>query len=212
LHQHAPQSAPAASRPYRLEKLRGLLWYHDGQWTLTEFSGEHGNARVSAAGKGSFQADGSWRFELDGLRAPNAYGHLPLKNNDPTKPSENYFAHVDWVVNRAEALGLCMGLLPTWGDKWNGMWGAGPLIFTPENACVYGELVGRRYKDKPGIWILGGDRPVDHDSQRAIIRAMAAGLKKGDGGNHLITFHPRGGHSGRRQVLHLQPVLQDDDL
>ncbi len=42
------------------------------------------------------------------------------------------------------------------------------------------------------IWVLGGDRPIENDTHRAIIRAMAAGLKKGDGGKHLITYHPMG--------------------
>jgi hypothetical protein len=55
--------------PFRLEKLRGLLWYRNGEVTLEEFYGEHGNARVSASGKGTFQPDGSWRLEFDGLRA-----------------------------------------------------------------------------------------------------------------------------------------------
>jgi hypothetical protein len=57
--------------------------------------------------------------EFGGLTQPNPYGHLPLKNNDPTKPVEAYFEHVDWVVNRAAELGLVVGMLPTWGDKWN---------------------------------------------------------------------------------------------
>lgn len=124
---------------------------------------------------------------------PNAYGELPLENNDPTKPREAYFQHVDWIVNKAESLGLYTAMLPTWGDKWNKKWGKGPEIFTPENAATYCEWLARRYKDKPIIWILGGDRSVDNDAQRTIIRAMAAGLKKGDGGRHLITFHPKGG-------------------
>ncbi len=28
--------------------------------------------------------------ELDGLTVPNAYGHVPLRNNDPTQPIEAY--------------------------------------------------------------------------------------------------------------------------
>ena len=129
-------------------------------------------------------------YEFD---QPNAYGEMPLENNDPTKPREAYFQHVDWVVDQAAALGLYTALLPTWGDKWNQKWGKGPEIFTPENAAIYCEWLARRYKDKPIIWVLGGDRSVDNDAQRAIIRAMAVGLKKGDGGRHLITFHPKGG-------------------
>ncbi|MBK8090819.1 MAG: DUF4038 domain-containing protein [Verrucomicrobiaceae bacterium] len=124
---------------------------------------------------------------------PNAYGEMPLENNDPAKPREAYFAHVDWVIDKAASLGLYTALLPTWGDKWNKKWGKGPEIFTPENAATYCEWLARRYADKPVIWVLGGDRPVENDAHRAIIRAMAAGLKKGDGGRHLITYHPKGG-------------------
>src|SRR6187399_2377346 len=39
--------------------------------------------------------------ELDGLNTPNAYGDKPLINNDPTKPGEAYFKHVDYVINEA---------------------------------------------------------------------------------------------------------------
>ena len=131
--------------------------------------------------------------ELDGLGVPNPYGHLPLNDNDPTRPNEDYFAHVDYLVEKAAALGLTIGMLPTWGDKWNAStWGKGPEVFTPENARVYGEFLGRRYKDAPLIWILGGDRPVANETHAEIIRAMAAGLTEGDGGAHLRTFHPCG--------------------
>jgi hypothetical protein len=133
--------------------------------------------------------------EFDGLNVPNAYGHSPLMDKDPTRPVEAYFEHVDFIVNRADQLGLVIGMLPTWGDKWNKKWGRGPEIFTRENAAVYGEFLGRRYRDKPIIWILGGDRPVENERQKAIVRAMAEGLKKGDGGGHLMTFHPSGGRS-----------------
>lgn len=126
---------------------------------------------------------------------PGPDGHLPLHDNDPTKPNEPYFAYVDWVVRRANALGLWVGLLPTWGDKWNKAWGAGPEVFTPENARLYGEFLGRRYREAGLIWILGGDRPVESDRRREILRAMAEGLAEGDGGAHLMTFHPPGGRS-----------------
>jgi len=139
--------------------------------------------------------------ELDGLNTPNPYGHRPLLENDPTRPdvkdgpNNDYWDHVDYIVNRAEALGLYIGMLPTWGDKWNKKWGVGGAVFTPEIAEVYGQWLGQRYKDKPIIWILGGDRPIENDTHREIIRAMARGLKKGDGGRHLMTFHPTGGRT-----------------
>ena len=57
--------------------------------------------------------------ELDGLNTPNAYGDKPLIDNDPSKLNENYFKHVDYIISKAEELGLYIGLLPTWGDKFN---------------------------------------------------------------------------------------------
>jgi Protein of unknown function (DUF4038)/Putative collagen-binding domain of a collagenase len=149
--------------------------------------------------------------EFDGLNVPNAYGYRPLLQNDPTTPDvkdgpdNDYWDHVDFIVKQAGALGLYIGFLPTWGDKWNIKRGAGPEIFTPENAEVYGRWLGRRYRDVPNIiWILGGDRPVETDRHRAIIRAMAHGLRDGDAGGHLITLHPAGGQ-GSSSVFH------DDD-
>lgn len=129
---------------------------------------------------------------------PGPSGHLPLEDSDPARPVEGYFAHVDWVVRRANELGLTVGMLPTWGDKWNKAWGAGPEIFTPENARAYGEFLGRRYADADLIWILGGDRPVETETHRAIIEAMAQGLAEGDGGVHLRTFHPTGQQTSSR--------------
>ncbi|MFO0845783.1 MAG: DUF4038 domain-containing protein, partial [Gemmataceae bacterium] len=131
--------------------------------------------------------------EFDGLKEPNPYGQTPLIDNDPTRPNERYFEHVDWVIDKAAEFGLYTGLLPTWGDKWNKKWGGGPEIFTPENAAAYGEWLGKRYRDRPVIWVLGGDRPVEKEQHKAIIRAMAKGLRQGDGGAHLMTFHPTGG-------------------
>lgn len=151
--------------------------------------------------------------ELDGLNDPNAYGFRPLLDNDPTKPDvkegpdNDYWDQVDYVVNKAESLGLRIGFLPTWGDKWmKSTWGTGPEIFTRQNAWTYGEWLGRRYKTKPIIWILGGDRPIENETTRAIQQALAEGLRAGDGGSHLITFHPPGGR-GSSQWFHDEPWL-----
>ena len=145
--------------------------------------------------------------ELDGHADPNPYNHLPLIELDPAKPAvldgpdNDYWDHVDYVVNKAEALGLFIGFLPTWGRYWHDPVKDGRPLFTAANAAVYGEWLGKRYRDKPLLWILGGDRGVENDDQRAVIREMARGLRTGDGGRHLITFHPPGG-GGSAQWFH----------
>lgn len=130
--------------------------------------------------------------EQDGLRKPNASGEIPLIDLDPTKPNEKYFKHVDFVLKQAEKRNLYVGLLPTWGDKWNLKWGVGPEIFTPENAEAYGKYLGERYKNQNNIvWILGGDRPPENETHKKIIRAMAKGIQSVDT-SHLITYHISG--------------------
>ncbi len=132
--------------------------------------------------------------ELDGLHEPNAYGEIPLENDDPTKPREAYFQHVDFIVRKAAELNIYIGMLPTWGDKiFKNRWGAGPEIFTVDNAKAYGKWIGNRYKnDKNIVWILGGDRNPRDEKDLAIWRSMAAGIEEGMGKDKaLMTFHPQ---------------------
>ena len=142
-------------------------------------------------------------WELDGLDVPNCDGFIPLEDFDPARPAvregsaNDYWKHVDYVVNKANALGMYVGLVPTWGRFWKDE----QPLFNQENAEQYGEFIGRRYKDAAVIWILGGDRNPDTDANKEIIRAMARGLKRGDGGKHLTTYHPAG-WSGSAQWFH----------
>ena len=174
---------------------RPFFWLGDTAWELFHRLGREDAERYlkNRADRRFTVIQAVVLAELDGLNVPNPYGERPLMDNDPTRPNEAYFAHVDWVVRRANALGLYVGMLPTWGDKWNKKWGVGPEIFTVANAEAYGEWLGRRYRDAGIIWIVGGDRPVETAAHLDITRAMARGLGRGDGGAHLITFHPMGG-------------------
>ena len=142
--------------------------------------------------------------EFDGHTVPNAYGHLPLTDLDPARPAvtpgpdNDYWDHVDHIVNQANAKGLYVGFLPTWGRYWHLRPNDAKQLFTKENAEIYGQWLGERYKDNGIIWILGGDRSVNTEEHKEILRAMARGLIKGDGGKHLITFHPNGGQGSSK--------------
>lgn len=144
--------------------------------------------------------------EADGVRTPNTNGDLALEEMDPTRPNEAYFAHIDRVMEFGASKGIWSAFLPTWGDKWNNRWGIGPEIFTPENARIYGEWIGKRYRDLPVIWVLGGDRQIENARHLEINRAMAEGIRAGDGGNHLMTYHPCGGTTSA-QFVHDEPWL-----
>jgi hypothetical protein len=146
--------------------------------------------------------------EFQGIREPNAYGALPLVDEDPTRPNEAYFSHVDWIVLLANQLGLTIGMLPTWGDKVGITHGDGPRIFNRRNARIYGEYLGKRYKDADLVWIIGGDRAVNSREKRKIWCSLGEGLRAGGEGQHLMTFHPRGGDD---QISTSSTVFPNDD-
>jgi Protein of unknown function (DUF4038)/Putative collagen-binding domain of a collagenase len=138
--------------------------------------------------------------EFDGLHTPNANGHVPLLGDDPTRLNPMYFRYVDEIIRLAASKGLYIGLLPTWGDKVHAsLWGTGPVIFTTENAQIYGRLLGQRYRDDPNIlWVLGGDRPAA--GYEALWAAMAAGIEEGLGYRPFFTYHPNGGKSSSESL------------
>ncbi len=200
------QTLKVSSNNSYLETADGkpFLWMGDTAWELFHKLNREDAAMYleNRSEKGFTVIQAVVLAEQDGLRKPNAYNEIPLFENDPTRPNEKYFEHVDFIVNEAEKLGLVVGMLPTWGDKVTPAHGGGPVVFNKKNAFVYGEFLGNRYKNKPVVWILGGDRDVANDKEKEVWRAMANGLKAGDGGNHLISYHPRGAQSSHEKLHH----------
>lgn len=149
--------------------------------------------------------------ELNGVKAENKYGELPLVNADPNQPNQKYFQFVDTVIAIAAQKGLIMALLPAWGDKVTMKYGgAGPVIFNTATAHSYGMFLGNRYKRFDNIvWILGGDRPPQDDKEdfKPVYRSFAAGIKEGSGRNYLMSFHPGGFVWESSVYLHNEPWM-----
>jgi len=151
--------------------------------------------------------------EINGLRVPNREGHLPLHDEDPTRPNEDYFQLIDHIVVTATRCNMYVALLPTWGayvEDWEHPLFDAPRIFNPENAEKYGWYLGDRYREAANIiWLLGGDRPPRNFEP--VWRAMARGIAIGVSGREvydqtLMTYHPRGGQSSL-EYLHTEPWL-----
>ncbi|HEY7118860.1 MAG TPA: DUF4038 domain-containing protein [Tepidisphaeraceae bacterium] len=126
----------------------------------------------------------------------NPYGQAPLVNNDANRPNDAYFDHIDYIIDDAAKYGITVALMPTWGRNV-----ADPAnrLFNATSAYNYGKFLGARYH-KAGnlLGVNGGDWPVNDGTTAGIWRALAKGLSDGDGGKHLITFHPRGGQASRQ--------------
>ena len=144
--------------------------------------------------------------ELEGVSVPNAYGDLPLIDKDPTKPAVtpgaapdnpqayDYWDHVEYIVDQANARGLYIAMLPSWG-RWVNSGRSDESLLTAANAQTYGEFLGRRFAKKGIIWVLGGDRTATgfEGTWRALARGIAIGVAgKEDYNAVLMSFHPRG--------------------
>ncbi len=158
--------------------------------------------------------------EVDGLNDPNMYGDLPFIDKDPTKPAVtsganpanqqqyDYWDHVDYIVDEANKRGLYIALLPSWG-RWLGVNERDVKVLTVSNAQAYGEFLGKRYRDKAIIWVLGGDRTAK--GVEDVWRVMAKGVAIGASGREdydsvLMTYHPGGGHTSS-EYFHNDPWL-----
>lgn len=127
-------------------------------------------------------------YVLRGLRETNLYGALPLTDRDPARPNEAFFENVDYVVNKANELGLVVGAVTCWGEYVRGI-RTDQQVFNTSNAFVYGRFLGDRYKDNAVMWLLGGDRSPFDSLGKDIWCAMAKGLREGSRGNNLISYH-----------------------
>lgn len=184
-----------------------FFWLGDTAWPLfAEYTSENAKRyllRRAELGYTVIQGVLAWGggtgFETRSP-GPNALGDVPWLDGNPRTPNGAYFQQVDDLVDFAAQNNLVLGMLPTWGYYVNDI-----QTVTAENANEYGRWLGSRYKDAPNIvWILGGDRiPTGFE---AVTRQLAAGLRSGDGGAHLITYHPCGGRSSS-QFFHNEAWL-----
>jgi hypothetical protein len=120
--------------------------------------------------------------------------------DDPGRPNEAFFRHVDHMVDLAAGKGLVLSIMPTLGNFVNEL-----EVFDVQSAAAYGRWLGARYKDRSNIvWMNGGDRWPD--KYAPVWQALGRGLREGDGGAHLITFHVCGWHSSS-QCFHSEDWL-----
>ncbi len=232
-----------------------FLWIGDTGWAMFQrLAREQVDLYLDARQAQGFQLVQSVAFwfphgGIDSLgphNAPNAYGHRPFKGgvNSPetsqalvikggsAENPNDYWDFADYIVQAVKSRGMYLGLLPCWGNAYiNNRMPGSQIEFTAEEAFAYGEFLGRRYGKEPHIvWILGGDvDPVnfgDRD-QRAVYRAMAEGIVKGESGKTVswnenspawdtcfMTFHAvqapqwNGGRGGSSSIwFHTDPWL-----
>jgi len=111
---------------------------------------------------------------------PNVYGEKPWINNDPLTPNEAYFRNVDSVIQAARENNVVFSVT-LYHQRYR-------KYITVKNARAWARWLAQRYKRVPNIvWSM---TPEARQEFVPVLRELAAGLKEGDGGYHLITFKP----------------------
>jgi len=106
----------------------------------------------------------------------NKYGDEPFTTpGDFATANEKYFAHADWVIQKAKEKGILVvlnpcytGFSPNFKTARDG-WVQATLANGPEKCRDYGRYIGRRYKNQTNIiWQAGGDTtiPVGSDLEK----------------------------------------------
>ena len=137
--------------------------------------------------------------------SPNAYGDTPFVDEAAmfdVRMNPRWIDYVKSITRVAEEYGLTMGLLPTWGDKWNTESNsAGPVILDRDSARAYGRYLSDELAEHENvIWILGGDSPILSQEHADIIDALGQGIRSGGSAGRLMTYHPRG--PGSSELFH----------
>jgi hypothetical protein len=115
----------------------------------------------------------------DGTKA-NVYDEKPWASLDPLTPNEGYFKNVDAVLQIARENNVVISLT-LYHQRWR-------KLITEQNARNFARWLAQRYKDAPNIvWSM---TPEAKQEFVPVLRELAAGLREGDGGSHLITFKP----------------------
>lgn len=123
--------------------------------------------------------DGTKNKRSDGTQ-PNVYGEKPWLDDNLLTPNEAFFKNVDAVIKLAADNGLFV-LPAVYHQSYR-------EHITAKNARAWAKWLGERYKDVPNIvWTL---TPRAEKEYIPVIREIAAGLREGDGGRHLISFKP----------------------
>jgi hypothetical protein len=211
MSQHQPFNGPILvsqdGRYFIDHRGEPFFWLGDTAWPLfAEYTPEQARRYLqsrAALGYTVIQAILAWGGGT-GFESPspgaNALGQIPWLDENPATPNPVYFENVDNLVELAAGLGLVLAILPTWGYYINDV-----QTVTADNAFEYGRWLGARYRETPNVtWVLGGDRiPTGFEG---VTRQLAAGLRAGDGGTHLISYHPCGERSSA-QFFHKEEWL-----
>jgi hypothetical protein len=158
-----------------------VFWLGTTQWQLfREFTVEEAELILEKTRSTGFIFAQVMLMGVGDGTQPNIHGEKPWINDNPLTPNEAHFRNVDAVLDIAckKDVAISMTLYHQRYRKH----------ITLENARAWARWLAERYTDRPAIvWSM---TPEAREESVPVLRELAAGLREGDAGRHLITFKP----------------------
>jgi hypothetical protein len=158
-----------------------FFWLGDTQWELfRRFTLEEARTILEKRQKQGFTVFQIMLIGVGEGTQENLQGESCWIGGDPATPNEAFFQYADAVIEIARQVGmvLAVGIFHQWQRE----------RLTTANARTYAHWVAERYRDAPHL--LWSMYPAAIPESIPVLRELAAGLREGDGGRHLITVHP----------------------
>ncbi|MFB3880846.1 MAG: DUF4038 domain-containing protein [Armatimonadota bacterium] len=158
-----------------------VFWLGTTQWQLfREYTAEEAEAILDGAKRRGFAFAQVMLMGVGDGTQPNVYGDKPWIGDDPLTPNEAYFRNVDAAVQAAREREVVISMT-VYHQRYR-------AHITVEKARAWARWVAQRYREVPTIvWSM---TPEAKQEFVPVLRELAAGLREGDGGSHLITAKP----------------------
>ena len=163
------------------QKDQPVFWLGTTQWQLfREYTREEAGTILENTHEKGFTFVQVMLLGVGDGTKTNVSGDKPWTHDDPLTPNEPYFKNVDAVVRLARDQHLIISMT-LYHQRYR-------QAITLEKARPWAAWLARRYKNEPNlVWSM---TPEAKPEFVPILRELAAGLRDGDGGSHLITFKP----------------------
>ena len=169
----------------------GFFWMADTAWDLYRLEREDISKYMKDRAKKKFTVIQAVAMHAYWSKTGTAQN--PLIDRNISNPNEEYWEHIDYIIDEAEKEGMYVALLPVWHEALKQ-----EDINNTNDANTYGMWIANRYKDRPNIiWVIGGDTQADGtrldnltgEEEVAIWNALGSSINN-IATNHLMTFHP----------------------
>jgi len=158
-----------------------VFWLGTTQWQIfREYTLDEARTTLERVKANGFAFVQAMLMGVGDGTQPNVHGEKPWINDDPLTPNEAYFKNVDSVIQIAGENDLAFSVT-LYHQRYRNH-------ITVKNARAWAKWLATRYKRVPNIvWSM---TPEAKQEFVPVLRELAAGLKEGDEGYHIITFKP----------------------